>query len=250
MFWHYVRGVLLASGMIFVTSANVLAAEWTGFYAGLHAGYGWGDVSNTLVFNPFLNVPPAAPTTFHENLNGFIGGGQTGYNYQLNNMVLGIEADISYTHFTGSAANSGIVPPGGLRGIAVPFTYTQNQELDWLGTVRGRVGFTPINNWLVYGTGGLAYGGVKASTTFNDLLAAAAFIGSASTTKTGWTLGGGAEFALMNNFTAKLEYLYYDLGRLTVVGIPTAANVETTMTSFAFRGNIIRVGLNYKFGSR
>ena len=232
--------------------------SWTGWYAGIHAGYGWGSESNTFNFDPPVPLP-FDNVSYSDKLNGFIGGGQIGYNYQItpNSWVAGVEADISYTNFKGSDSNSGVTPGGGNNNIrfvgGIPWTYNQNQRVNWLATVRGRLGWTPGDHtWLIYATGGLAVGGVKASDsfTFASPLATLVWNGDASQTKVGWTLGGGVEARLMDNWTAKLEYLYYDLGHLTVVGTPNDPTIAfTTTTDFAFRGNIIRVGLNRKFTS-
>ena len=227
--------------------------SWTGWYAGLNAGYGWGSVSNTFNFVPpvpfnFDNV------TYSNNLNGFIGGGQIGYNYQItpNSWVVGLEGDIQYTDFKGSADNSGninVIVFARDQKITVtnPWTYHQDQKVDWLATIRGRVGWSPTDHtWLLYATGGLAIGGIKASDYLN-FANLVTWAGSASATKAGWTVGGGVEARIAECWTAKVEYLYYDLGHLTVNGTANVPTALTTTTDFAFRGNIIRAGLNYHF---
>jgi outer membrane immunogenic protein len=234
----------------------VVPPSWTGWYAGLSVGYGWGSEHNTFNFDPAVPLP-FDNVTYHDKLNGFIGGGQIGYNYQItpNSWVAGVEADISYANFRGSDSNSGVTPGGGpnIRFIGgVPWTYNQDQKVNWLATLRGRLGWTPGDHtWLIYATGGLAVGGVKASDTFTFGSGAGALIwtGDSSETRAGWTVGGGVEARLMDNWSAKLEYLYYDLGHLTVVGNPSTPLAFTTTTDFAFRGNIVRVGLNKRFTS-
>lgn len=234
--------------------APVVAAppSWTGWYAGLNAGYGFGSESNTFNFPPGALAPPRNfdNVSYSDQLNGFAGGGQIGYNFQItpNSWVAGVEADLQYTNFKGSASNSGIDPFG---FISPHWTYNQDQKVNWLATVRGRLGWTPGDHtFLFYATGGLAVGGVKAS---NSLPYASVipitWAGNASATKTGWTLGGGVEVRLTGNWSAKLEYLYYDLGHLTVVGNPNIVYPYTNTTDFAFNGNIVRAGLNYKFTS-
>jgi outer membrane immunogenic protein len=228
----------------------VVPPSWTGWYAGLSAGYGWGSESNQ------FNFVPAVPANFdnlslHDKLNGFIGGGQVGYNYQItpNSWVAGVEADISYTNFKGSDATSGVTTA--LARVGVGWTYNQEQKLEWLATFRGRLGWTGGDHtFLFYGTGGLAVGGAKASNTFSlSGLPTLVFAGEASETKVGWTAGGGVEARLANDWTAKVEYLYYDLGHLTVVGTPNPFVAFTTTSDFAFRGNIVRAGFNKKFTS-
>jgi outer membrane immunogenic protein len=232
----------------------VVLPSWTGWYAGLNAGYGFGSVSNTFNFVPTI-VPtePFDGVSYSNNLNGFIGGGQIGYNYQItpNSWVAGVEADIQYTDFKGSASNTGLIGVGGARALNFvnPWIYNQDQRVDWLATLRGRLGWTGGDHtFLFYATGGLAVGGVKASDSIS-FGSGQAWVGSASATKAGWTLGGGVEARLKDDWTAKLEYLYYDLGHLTVNGTANFVSTYTTTTDFAFHGNIIRVGLNKKFTS-
>lgn len=232
------------------TKAPVMAVppSWTGWYAGVNAGYGFGSESNTFNFVPAI-AAPFDNVGYSDKLNGFIGGGQIGYNYQItpNSWVAGVEADIQYTNFKGSDSSSGTTTA--LVRIAEPFSYSQDQRLSWLGTFRGRLGWTPTDHtWLFYGTGGLAVGGVKASNTFSFGLAPSlVWAGSASETKAGWTLGGGVEARLPDMWSVKAEYLYYDLGHLTVNGTSVQVPAATTTTNFAFHGNIVRVGLNKHF---
>ena len=127
-------------------------------------------------------------------------------------------------------------------------------NLDWLGTTRARLGYvaTPDNRLMIYATGGVAYGGGSSSftafDTFNDLL----FTGSPSSSRVGWTIGGGVEYAITNNVTIKGEYLYYNLGsksfQSTLTGAFAAAFPGVVATNkFTFDGSIVRAGVNYKF---
>ena len=226
--------------------------NWTGFYISGSLGYGWGAENNILLFtDPTVTVPGAVPSNHSYDLNGFIGGGGVGYNYQFNDVILGLEADFSYAHFAGSDSSGGafapIGPPWGAL-LTSPFSYSETAALDWLGTVRGRIGFTPVNDLLIYATGGFAFGRAKATTLLTFPLVS--FIGAASGTKTGWTAGGGAEYALGERWSAKVEYLYYDLGSLLVDDaaapkVPLTPTFETWV-DFPLHGSIVRVGLNYK----
>jgi outer membrane immunogenic protein len=234
---------------VYTAPVAVPLHNWTGFYIGGSSGYGWGTESNILTFtDPTVTVPGAIPSGHSNALNGFIGGGGVGYNYQLNNIVVGLEADISYTHFSGSASSSGAFAPiGGPWGglLTSPFSYSQSSELDWFGTVRGRIGLVATSNLLIYATGGAAFGGAKATTLLAFPLVT--FTGMESGTKTGWTAGGGFEYAIDDHWSAKLEYLYYDLGSLLVDDIPHPP-IPTFKTSadFPLHGSIARVGINYK----
>lgn len=231
------------------------AFTWSGFYVGVNGGGAFShdqkaDTTGTDTFS--LLAPDFVPNSLDLDGNGFTGGVQVGYNAQFNTIVVGLEADINYVgideedSFSG-AAIPGLAPDG--------LTTSASQDLRWLGTVRGRLGFTPTPPLLVYATGGLAYGDVKqdASVTVNGV-PGVSWSGSNSEIAVGWTIGGGVEYAFTSNWTAKLEYLYYDLGsesnaalgNAAVRGIPALDGVDyENETDIA--GSIVRVGLNYKF---
>jgi outer membrane immunogenic protein len=254
---------------------------WTGFYVGLNAGGTWAN-SNTITLsgapvvmdnNPFLvAVGPATAAAiggngiFSTNSNGgFIGGGQVGYNWQFyNSFVAGIEADIQGLT-SGRSSTTGLtavpVTAGGfIGGFNAVQTSTVSRSVDYIGTVRGRLGWLFTPTLLVYGTGGLAYGGVN----FNWGLAGAPiaspipFTGwssgqSFSDTRVGWTAGGGLEWMFWPNWSAKVEYLYYDLGTVRSNGFAVSNSPAgpafgvATQASTRFNGNIVRAGLNYHF---
>ncbi len=167
------------------------AYSWAGPYLGANLGYGWGSVDNNL----------ASPS-------GFLGGVQAGYNWQSGQFVFGIEGDIQ-----ASGADD--------RFAAWKFSNP------WFGTVRGRVGYA-MNNVLLYGTGGLAFGELKAE----------AFGMTESHTSAGWTVGAGAEVGFAPNWTAKVEYLYVDL---------SSNNFVLTGASNSLNFSTVRVGVNYHF---
>ena len=222
--------------------------NWTGFYAGVHAGYGFGDNDTSLIgssaaFNPAVNAG-VVPRSFGGDVDGFIGGGQIGYNHQMGSIVLGVEGDISFSDVKGTRT---VALPG--AGGFAPSLSSSKQEMDWFGTARVRAGFTPVDRLLLYVTGGLAFGDVKTSTrvTFNPI-AAGDFFGASSDTRTGWTVGGGLEYGFTKNLTFKTEYLYYDLGDKNVtltdpVRFPGTSVVYKDET----KGHIVRAGVNYKF---
>jgi outer membrane immunogenic protein len=223
--------------------------SWTGFYAGLNAGYGWssGNVDVTSLPSPAaFNQDPFSMTA---RAKGFIGGGQLGYNWQNGVWVFGIEADIDYAHISGDGLHNPNLVFGGANTFPTSFT-TAHQELNWLATIRGRVGYA-MDRVLFYGTGGLAVGGVKVSAFADNFPGAPGlqFAGSDSTTKTGWTAGGGIEWAFANRWSAKAEYLHYDLGSDTVTMARTSAGPAGffVVSTFHISGDIVRVGANYKF---
>jgi outer membrane immunogenic protein len=254
------RKILLTLGVSLLAAGSAFAADmaarpynkapaivpiynWTGFYIGAHAGYGFegGDADYTYGPSPAafgLDAGRLSPKA-----EGFIGGGQIGYNWQTGMWVLGIEADISYFDFTGSAST--IASTGGV--LNPPFTQSASTKMDWFGTVRGRLGWTATPSLLLYATGGLAYG--HYDYTINTAFTAPPFPGAGSETKAGWTVGAGAEWAFSPSWSVKGEYLYFDLGDTTVtsLGSPVAPPFSAS-TTFQNTGHIVRAGLNYKFG--
>ncbi|MDP2409091.1 MAG: porin family protein [Pseudolabrys sp.] len=178
--------------------------NWTGMYAGINAGYGWGSSNRTNAFG----------STGSFDVDGGVVGGTLGYNWQAGQTVFGLEGDVAWSGIKGSSS-AGICAVGSCE--------TRN---NWLGTVRGRIGYA-FDRVMPFVTGGLAVGDIKATSALGL---------NESETKAGWTLGGGAEFALTGPWTAKAEYLYVDLGTNTLAGADTK-----------FHTNIVRGGLNYRF---
>jgi outer membrane immunogenic protein len=210
--------------------------NWTGFYAGLNLGGSWGSQDNALV--------SAAGVTFQTNTDhpdGFIGGGQIGYNWQADRWVFGLEADFQES---GQKADGSYFIPAGLPGFipaAPATTITYTDKLEWFGTVRGRVGWA-MDRWLPYVTGGWAYGhGSISGTTTTTTPTTATF--SATQDYSGWTVGGGVEWTFLNNWSAKVEYLYIDFGD----GPSVPATATGNIVSSKMTDNIVRAGLNYKF---
>jgi outer membrane immunogenic protein len=190
-------------------------------------------------------------------MNGFLGGAQIGYNQQIGQFVAGLEADFDAFGMRGNA-NYAVGPIMIPIGLDPPLSTEQSNRLLWLGTVRPRLGWLMTPSTLIYGTGGLAYGEVKISSTVlvgppggpcpgSEFCA----FGSNSDTRTGWTAGGGIETVLGPHWTAKIEYLYFDLGSVSDALIsqsPLAlGGHEIIATSVKVNGNIMRAGLNYKF---
>lgn len=217
---------------------------WTGFYVGVNAGVVFTDNNIRTSGNTAVTAGNVAngfrAASLSKSDEGFTGGGQVGYNYQIGALVLGVEADIAYTDLKNRANFLSV------RGD--PSTYTS--ELEYLGTVRARVGYA-VDRFLVYATGGLAYGEVKNSANFFSFVApnALQFSGRKSDTEVGYAVGGGVEYAFTNNLSAKVEYLYYDLGKtnVTVAAVPAGANSYNA--KFSNDGHIVRAGLNYRFNT-
>jgi outer membrane immunogenic protein len=251
--------------------------SWTGWYAGANAGYAWdSDTVNVSTVPIFLNSTlspsglsaPAATAvgatgSFPTRTNGFTGGGQIGYNYQVSNFIVaGIEADFQGMGGSASSNVTNVTPRVGFPPLTMVTNVSVTQRLNDLGTVRGRVGALLTPTLLAYGTGGFAYGGAQSSTSItsaevpNTGSTNTTGTGSISNMRSGWTAGAGAEWAFARNWTAKAEYIYYDLGTATYSASPLTAFingtnivnwVEASSSNVRFNGNIVRVGVNYKF---
>jgi len=188
--------------------------SWAGFYIGGHAGGGFGSNDNS----------------------AFLGGGQIGYNWQFApNWIIGIEADISATDFSKSET---ILAPGS--------TLTVDSSLNWVASVRGRLGYT-FDNFMVYFTGGGAWADLEGNATL-----AVAGVGtqtaSASADASGWVLGGGFEWMFAPNWTFGVEYLHYDFDEIsgTVTGPGGTASFDFDTNNGSV--DVVRARLNYKFG--
>jgi outer membrane immunogenic protein len=183
--------------------------NWTGFYLGINGGYGWGTSDWTSLG---VNIVSSKP-------KGWMIGGTLGYNYQVGSFVWGIEADLDWADVKSSDA--------------CLLVLTCDTKNSYLGTIRGRIGYA-FDRWLPYFTGGGAYGDINASIPGLGL--------SATKSQFGWTVGGGLEYAFLGNWSAKLEYLYVDLG-----SFDTGFAAPATSVNVNFKENIVRAGLNYKF---
>jgi outer membrane immunogenic protein len=226
--------------------------DWTGFYVGINAGYSWGNTSTSYTGTG----AGFAPFTTSQNMDGGLGGGQIGYNWQFNrNWLFGLEADIQGTGQRGSASFPPVTTTvAGIAVTTITSTGTLTQKLPWFGTVRARLGIEPTDHWLVYATGGLAYGGINSTAAITTTVASpggtatAATSGSNSTTRAGWTIGAGVEGVISGPWTAKLEYLYMDFGNVGTGFVGPGAGAYTTLgASSHVTDNVLRVGLNYRF---
>jgi outer membrane immunogenic protein len=216
---------------------------WTGFYVGVNAGYAWNtnsdDNANLYGYPGYYGnggYPGYGYYGDGGSDGGFAGGGQIGYNYQIGQFVIGAEADIQYADL-GGKNNYGY----------------GNQGMDWFGTVRARAGFA-FDRALIYATGGFAYGGGGGNNSAyfgnNYGYGGAYYGGNGEDTATGWTVGGGLEYAFTDNITAKIEGLYVSLDRgNSDVYLPGYA-LATSYYSSGSKNNefaVVRAGLNYKF---
>ena len=257
------KKILLSAVSLAILSGSALAADlpsrkapvapppppppmWTGFYAGLNLGGGWGAGNgNSSAYNlDGLNGGITNNLGAGGNSGGVIGGAQIGYNYQINSLglggmgvLIGAEAD-----FQGTSMGSG----GGSRygyllnvnnGTTryVPGWVGGGVSLPWFGTVRGRLGLTVMPTLLIYGTGGFAYADVQRNGGYQN-----------SATQTGWTAGGGAEWMFMPNWSTKVEYLYTDVSGGNS-GWGNNLGISLNSVNNHTRWNTVRAGVNYHF---
>ena len=241
------------------TKAPVYRAEkpynWGGWYVGLNAGGDWGRSTASTSVDPgpgvpvfIIPIPPAitalgAPA--QHSTSGFTGGIQGGYNWQSGSLVLGIEADFEYFRSRGSLAAAAPMP----ANLAGNISITSGISTDWLLTVRPRLGFA-VNNWLFYGTGGLAVSEVKASWTTTVCCTGAENL-QVTSTQVGWVAGAGIETALQDNWLIGVEYLHVDLGSVSFDGRSYVSGVGLLADVFHHRADltaeIVRARVSKKF---
>jgi outer membrane immunogenic protein len=192
------------------------AYDWTGFYLGINGGYAWGRSS--------WSDPAAGTDSGNFSTSGGTIGGQIGYNWQTGPAVLGIETDFNWIGAGGNSTGGGVCLTDGGGSCQT--------KQSWIGTTRARLGYS-FDRWLPYITGGVAYGDVQAIQNG----------GSSSSTRTGWTAGGGIEYGIDRNWSAKLEYLHIDLGTASFMGAASG----TQSLSVPITDDIVRAGLNYRW---
>jgi outer membrane immunogenic protein len=208
---------------------------WMGWYAGGNAGGSWGRAQSDFIISGFATSIAASDS---DSPDGVIGGGQLGYNWQLNpNWLIGAEADIQASGETASSTRFDTVD---FEGVTTNF----ETKIDWFGTVRGRLGYLFDRRTLLYATGGLAYGRVSISGTSSTIIGGATAFSDADV-NTGWTAGGGVESVAWDpRWTWKVEYLYLDLGTLDAA---VSSGLTTTRATTKFTDHVLRAGLNFHF---
>ncbi|WP_342362025.1 outer membrane protein [Terrarubrum flagellatum] len=194
--------------------------NWTGFYVGAQGGYGWSDTSYAFT---------ATATGASHSGDGWFVGGRVGYNYQfVNNLVLGVEGEANWSDIDGSTS----CPGAG---------FTCGHKVRWFGSVNGRLGYA-IDRLLLVADGGVAFADMRYRSTAT---ATGVLFGTGySETFVGWTIGGGAEYALTNNLIVSLNYKYYDFRSKTA---PIGAVSSISPGKFNPTMHTVRVGLAYKF---
>jgi len=219
-------------------------ATWTGFYLGVNGGYGWQNNIDIDV-KTFPTSGGAGVYNSYEiksNLSGGFGGGEIGYNFQRNNIVFGVEADIQGSDLKDSGTSRFLVGPN-----QVLVTLGSSIDVNWFGSVRGRLGYA-FDRTLVYATGGFAFGGVDAGYSYLDNGGSGK--GSKSDILTGYAAGGGIEHKLSPAWSLKAEYQYIDLGSISTT-FPLSVGYNGSYSEKAeadIRFHTVRLGLNYKIG--
>jgi outer membrane immunogenic protein len=262
------KRIVLATALVALGSASALAADlpprsydkapamapvsnWSGLYIGGNVGYGWGNNSTDFAFLPTPVLFGVNNATLDNKSSSIVGGAQIGYNWQIGSLVSGLEADVQRAGLKGEAGpvTATISSNGVTNGQPfVPSALTTSHELSWFGTVRGRLGVTITPDLLIYATGGLAYGGIKAAGAANFPGDGGLFAVTTNTTKAGWTAGAGAEWMFARNWSARLEYLHVDLGNVSAATFGTQ-NIPPFATKATWHNqyDIVRAGVNYHF---
>ena len=223
--------------------------SWTGFYGGVTAGAAWGQYNarTSTAGGSYLDAASAAAVDAagaqSVKPTGFTTGIEGGYNWQTGSLLLGIEADIQALHLNG-ATNSGAVAYPGAPGGS--FTITSYGNADWLFTARPRIGFVTPGHWLIYATGGLALTALRSDFSFVDS-GPAEESGKLDAVKAGYAVGGGVEAPLTERLSVKAEYLYVDFAN-AAAAITNPPAGQTFTQSSDLTANIVRAGLNYRFG--
>ena len=233
----FTGAAVAADAVVYNEPAPVVADtfSWTGGYIGVNAGYAGGKFKHPMNLQGATDDTPVewddiASGSINVNSSGFVGGIQAGYNWQFDRTVVGLETDIQASGLKGEFS-ANIDELGGIEA---------GTKIKWFGTTRARLGYLPTNRFMVYATGGVAYGKVE---TYGSIDGVGGF--SNSKTRVGYTVGAGAEYAITSNWTVKSEYLYTDLGK-TKFNLNATEWVRMNVeTKSAF--HTVRVGVNYKF---
>ena len=234
----------------------VVPYSWSGFYIGANGGWGWGS-SDSVAFSPGSSAAQiyfadsVVPGSVNTNPSGGLAGGQIGYNWQwMPNWVFGVEGDFDWSDINGK----GSVSTNQAALLFVPFTTSAETKVEDFSTVRARAGFA-WDRTLFYGTGGVAFGRTVLNTSVVGLAPPSGCgpngecaISSTSDWRVGWTAGAGIEWAFAPNLSVNAEYLYYDLGSQSHSASDPGFPPPVFTSSADFHGNVVRGGLNYKFG--
>lgn len=210
--------------------------SWTGFYVGGHLGGGWIDETATFVSTTAVGLIDPLGTSYPIDHNGFLGGAQAGYNHQMQNWVVGVAGDFSWTSAKVDTVTASIID-------ATAIVHTQ-AKTDWYATLTGRLGYA-WSNVLVYGKGGAAWihsthGG------FANIAGVIVPFSDLTTTHAGWTVGTGVEWAFAPHWSVFGEYNYMDFGTKTYT-FTNLSDGSTSNFDIKTRVNLVKAGVNYRF---
>jgi outer membrane immunogenic protein len=216
------------------------AFDWNGFYVGVNGGFGGGTFEHPLEITDGVD---SVIGSLDVTSGGFLGGAQAGFNWQMDNILIGVEGDIQASGIDGRVTLGITDATGVLLNPGDTINADAGTRLDWLATLRPRIGFVD-DRFVVYGTGGLAFGHSTSSISA-DFNGAPIFDGEVENDRMGWTVGAGLEYALTDNVTFKTEYLYTDLGTENVLTLPLGGADFTLDSTVAF--HTVRAGVNLQF---
>jgi opacity protein-like surface antigen len=221
--------------------AGPLPAQWSGFYLGIHGGYGWGRDSVDSVDGPFSEFTNIAPFS-NPSPKGGVFGGQAGYNWQYGSVVTGLEIDVSSADLKDSRSNT--VPLGNEERVPVSLTSTLSSKIDLFGSARARAGFLLMPDWLLYGTAGLAWAHDSISASFTETVGtrSESISSTAFNNHFGWAAGAGVEYRLWQNLLLRAEYLHYGFGSSTYSLFGGELSINSKLSI-----DVVRGGLSYKF---
>ena len=212
--------------------------NWTGFYIGGQVGGGWASSTTTDVDGTTAFPPGFVHSAI--SYSGFLGGGYAGFNYQINQFVIGIDGDYSWADLTGSASEASPL---------ISTTTSYNDKINWIATLTGRLGYA-MNNWMIFVKGGGAWAGFSGTTNTVTSGGAAYSSGTNSATRDGWTIGTGVEWGFAPHWSTKLEYDYVDFStsnfNSTVTRVSNG-NVTTPARSATSYLNMVKLGVAYRF---
>lgn len=263
-------GSIVIAGLLGI-AAQAQAEQWSGAYIGINAGHGhmdaetesrgaasyWSGAGGGAV----AAVAQAGSTTgrYDSRPEGEIYGVQLGYNWQSGAVLFGVEADLQDSNMSDTSTFAAFTPVEGFPGRPLSSTLRHKSSLDYMATLRARLGYAG-ERWLVYGTAGLAFGRVESDVSYSGgyrLEPAIVFDeldAKKSSMRTGFVVGAGAEYSFLENWTARAEYVYFDLGETTqrydvVSRVPaTGFNAGTSVRATTdWTGSLLRLGLNYRF---
>lgn len=246
------------AGTLGIQDLSPTAANWSGFNIGINGGFSWSNAHTQFKPLPGPSQLPNGdggiqPSLMPTNMTGGIFGFQIGYNwllYAYPNLYLGLETDMDWSSLKGTAKGDAIGNDVEHLTVFNNVLSTQ-QKSTWFGSLRGRLGFSPISSFLLYGAGGLAYGSMQVSANTNFIPGGYGneeYPAALSLTLPGWAAGGGLEWALKKNWSVKFEYLYYNLGSVSEVADPIIPNPPfQTKYTWSNPVQLIRIGLNYHF---